>query len=166
MRFVLSERAVSAVIPGMTSRAEVDMNVAYSDGAAFPAALKAEVAAHTWVRNCYWETLIRLQGQQRIGVVEGDIETSLDADRLQGLGAQISLVNTANGFGGECHLDATMVRSALGRASLRRTSVSLGGVDDPYAVLQMPSQPDKELTNSQDRPRHRRLVHLADQPHN
>jgi aryl-alcohol dehydrogenase-like predicted oxidoreductase len=56
MRFVLSESAVSAVIPGMTSRAEVDMNVAYSDGAAFPATLKADVAAHTWVRNYYWET--------------------------------------------------------------------------------------------------------------
>lgn len=30
----------------------------------------------------------------------------------------MSLVNTANGFGGECHLDATMVRSALARLPL------------------------------------------------
>jgi len=49
----------------------------------------------------------------RIGVIEGDIETSLDADRLSGLGATIELINTGNGFGGECHLDAPMVRSAL-----------------------------------------------------
>jgi aryl-alcohol dehydrogenase-like predicted oxidoreductase len=56
MRYVLSESAVSAVIPGMTSRAEVDMNVAYSDGAEFPADLKAALPAHTWVRNYYWET--------------------------------------------------------------------------------------------------------------
>ncbi|HEY5142257.1 MAG TPA: hydrogenase nickel incorporation protein HypB [Solirubrobacteraceae bacterium] len=49
----------------------------------------------------------------RVGVVEGDIETPLDAERLQGLGAPVALVNTANGFGGECHLDATMVRSVL-----------------------------------------------------
>jgi aryl-alcohol dehydrogenase-like predicted oxidoreductase len=56
MRFVLSERAVSTVIPGMTSRAEVDMNVVYSDGAAFSPELKASLAAHTWVRNYYWET--------------------------------------------------------------------------------------------------------------
>ena len=49
----------------------------------------------------------------RAGVVEGDIETSLDADRLAGLGAQISLLNTGNGFGGECHLDAPMVARAL-----------------------------------------------------
>ncbi|MGV1009291.1 MAG: hydrogenase nickel incorporation protein HypB [Dermatophilaceae bacterium] len=49
----------------------------------------------------------------RAGVVVGDIETSLDADRLGGLGAQISLVNTAAGFGGECHLDAPMVARGL-----------------------------------------------------
>ena len=64
------------------------------------------------------ETLIRLTGQVRVGVVEGDIETSIDADRLSGLGVPVSLVNTANGFGGECHLDATMVRSALPRLPL------------------------------------------------
>ncbi len=64
------------------------------------------------------ETLTRLRGIVRIGVVEGDIETSIDADRLAGLGAPVSLVNTANGFGGECHLDATMVRSAIPRLPL------------------------------------------------
>ncbi len=64
------------------------------------------------------ETLRRLQGQLRIGVIEGDIETSLDADRLEGFGAAIALVNTGNGFGGECHLDAPMVRSALPRLPL------------------------------------------------
>jgi hydrogenase nickel incorporation protein HypB len=64
------------------------------------------------------ETLRRLAGVIRIGVIEGDIETSLDADRLAGLAAQITLVNTGNGFGGECHLDAPMVRSALTRLTL------------------------------------------------
>jgi hydrogenase nickel incorporation protein HypB len=64
------------------------------------------------------ETLRRLAGAIRIGVVEGDIETSLDADRLAGLAAQITLINTGNGFGGECHLDAPMVRSALTRLTL------------------------------------------------
>lgn len=54
----------------------------------------------------------------RVGIVEGDIETSLDADRLSGLGAKVSLLNTANGFGGECHLDAPMVRSALAALDL------------------------------------------------
>jgi hydrogenase nickel incorporation protein HypB len=64
------------------------------------------------------ETLRRLAGAMRVGVIEGDIETSLDADRLAGLGAQITLINTGNGFGGECHLDAPMVRSALARLPL------------------------------------------------
>lgn len=64
------------------------------------------------------ETLRRLQGAVGLGVIEGDIETSIDADRLQGFGAQIALINTANGFGGECHLDAPMVRSALPRLAL------------------------------------------------
>jgi hydrogenase nickel incorporation protein HypB len=63
-------------------------------------------------------TLRRLAGQLRIAVIEGDIETSLDADRLAGLGARVELVNTAAGFGGECHLDATMVRRALLRLPL------------------------------------------------
>jgi len=64
------------------------------------------------------ETLRQLQDRLRIGVIEGDIETSIDADRLSGFGAAISLINTANGFGGECHLDAPMVRSALPRLPL------------------------------------------------
>lgn len=64
------------------------------------------------------ETLLRLGRSARVGVVEGDIETSLDAERLSGLGAAVSLVNTGDGFGGECHLDAPMVRFALPRLPL------------------------------------------------
>ena len=63
-------------------------------------------------------TLVALRDRLRIGVLEGDIATSLDADRLEGLGAAVSLVNTDAGFGGECHLDATMVRSGLARLPL------------------------------------------------
>lgn len=58
-------------------------------------------------------TLAALQGTVRVGVIEGDIETALDAERLSGFGAQISLLNTGDGFGGECHLDAPMVARAL-----------------------------------------------------
>lgn len=61
------------------------------------------------------ETLLRMASDVRIGIVEGDIETSLDADRLAGFGAAVVLINTGDGFGGECHLDAPMVRSALPR---------------------------------------------------
>lgn len=55
MRYVLSEPAVTTVIPGMKNRAEVDMNTAYSDGAAFPAALRDALPDHRWVRNYYAE---------------------------------------------------------------------------------------------------------------
>jgi hydrogenase nickel incorporation protein HypB len=58
-------------------------------------------------------TLDELAGQLAVGVVEGDIATDLDAAKLAGRGAQISLLNTNNGFGGECHLDAPMVNRAL-----------------------------------------------------
>ena len=58
-------------------------------------------------------TLDELAGEFAIGVIEGDIATDLDAAKLAGRGAQISLLNTSNGFGGECHLDAPMVNRAL-----------------------------------------------------
>src|SRR3954463_11560948 len=49
----------------------------------------------------------------RAGVLEGDVEGSMDADRLSALHVPVVQLNTASGFGGECHLDANMVRSAL-----------------------------------------------------
>jgi hydrogenase nickel incorporation protein HypB len=58
-------------------------------------------------------TLDELAGHVAVGVIEGDIATDLDAAKLGGRGAQISLLNTGNGFGGECHLDAPMVNRAL-----------------------------------------------------
>jgi len=49
----------------------------------------------------------------RVGVLEGDVQGSLDADRLASLHVPVVQLNTGNGFGGECHLDANMVRSAM-----------------------------------------------------
>ena len=49
----------------------------------------------------------------RPGVLEGDVRGSLDADRLSVLHVPVTQLNTDPGFGGECHLDANMVRSAL-----------------------------------------------------
>jgi aryl-alcohol dehydrogenase-like predicted oxidoreductase len=53
LRFSLSSPQVATVIPGMKTEAEVDMNVAYSDGQPFPDALRAELPAHNWPRNYY-----------------------------------------------------------------------------------------------------------------
>lgn len=58
-------------------------------------------------------TLAAAQDRLRVGVIEGDIETDIDAEKLGGFGAQVSLLNTGAGFGGECHLDAPMVAHAL-----------------------------------------------------
>jgi hydrogenase nickel incorporation protein HypB len=49
----------------------------------------------------------------RAGVLEGDVQGSYDADRLASLHMPVTQINTDPGFGGECHLDANMVRSAL-----------------------------------------------------
>jgi hydrogenase nickel incorporation protein HypB len=49
----------------------------------------------------------------RPGVLEGDVQGSFDADRLSVLHVPVTQLNTDPGFGGECHLDANMVRSAL-----------------------------------------------------
>jgi hydrogenase nickel incorporation protein HypB len=68
-------------------------------------------------------TLDELADEFAIGVIEGDIATDLDAAMLEGRGAQISLLNTGNGFGGECHLDAPMVHRAL--QSLDLTNLDL-----------------------------------------
>src|ERR1700712_2941054 len=57
-------------------------------------------------------TLADLDGV-RAGVLEGDVEGSMDADRLSALHVPVTQLNTASGFGGECHLDANMVRSAM-----------------------------------------------------
>jgi hydrogenase nickel incorporation protein HypB len=49
----------------------------------------------------------------RLGVLEGDVQGSLDADRLASLHMPVTQINTDPSFGGECHLDANMVRSAI-----------------------------------------------------
>jgi hydrogenase nickel incorporation protein HypB len=63
-------------------------------------------------------TLERLRGKIRLGVLEGDVQTTLDADRLARFHIPLVQVNTDPGFGGECHLDANMVRSGLGELPL------------------------------------------------
>jgi hydrogenase nickel incorporation protein HypB len=59
------------------------------------------------------ERVLRDLGDIRCAVLEGDVQGSLDADRLASLHVPVTQINTDAGFGGECHLDANMVRSAL-----------------------------------------------------
>jgi aryl-alcohol dehydrogenase-like predicted oxidoreductase len=53
LRFVLSEPAVSTVIPGMRSIRNVERNVAASDAGPLPDADRERLRAHRWVRNFY-----------------------------------------------------------------------------------------------------------------
>jgi hydrogenase nickel incorporation protein HypB len=55
------------------------------------------------------QTIKGLEGRLRIAMINGDIATSFDADRAQAAGATAVQINT----GGDCHLDAGMVQSAL-----------------------------------------------------
>ena len=67
-------------------------------------------------------TLPALRGRMRVGVIEGDVRGTLDADRLAPLGVPVVQINTDPHFGGECHLDARMIRNAL-------TALRLDGLD-------------------------------------
>lgn len=53
LRFILSEPAVSTVIPGMRSLRNVERNVAASDAGPLPAEQRERLRAHRWVRNFY-----------------------------------------------------------------------------------------------------------------
>jgi len=68
-------------------------------------------------------TLELMRGKLRLGVLEGDVQTTLDADRLARFHVPLVQVNTDPGFGGECHLDANMVRSGLSELPLNEMDV-------------------------------------------
>jgi hydrogenase nickel incorporation protein HypB len=60
------------------------------------------------------ETIRRLKGKVKVGVVEGDISSSLDAEAIGKEDVPVVQINT----GGECHLDANMTSTALGSLPL------------------------------------------------
>ena len=64
------------------------------------------------------ERLVPLLPATALGVIEGDVQGSYDGDRIAAMHVPVTQINTAAGFGGECHLDANMVRSALHNLSL------------------------------------------------
>jgi hydrogenase nickel incorporation protein HypB len=57
------------------------------------------------------ETLRRIGQKYPVAVIEGDQETSADADRIRATGAPAIQINTGKG----CHLDADLVRGAMAR---------------------------------------------------
>jgi hydrogenase nickel incorporation protein HypB len=59
-------------------------------------------------------TITELKGRWPVAVIEGDQQTSRDAERIRATGAQAVQINTGKG----CHLDAHMVGHALQHLSL------------------------------------------------
>ena len=61
------------------------------------------------------ETIKGLKGKTRIGVIEGDLSSSIDAETIGKEGIPVIQVNT----GGRCHLDANMISNALSNMPLQ-----------------------------------------------
>ena len=64
------------------------------------------------------KTITSLKDDLIIAVIEGDIQSTYDADKISETGAQVVQINT----GGGCHLDANMVSNAI-------TQLDLSAVD-------------------------------------
>ena len=54
-------------------------------------------------------TINRLKDRVKIGVIEGDVASSVDAEKVSAMGIPVVQINTAGG----CHLDANMVENAI-----------------------------------------------------
>jgi len=65
------------------------------------------------------QTLRRLKKQLRLAVIEGDIESTVDAEKIQAEGIPAVQIRT----GGACHLDAPMVTAALDKLELSRVDM-------------------------------------------
>ena len=62
------------------------------------------------------EMIKRFKDKVRVGVIEGDIASSVDAETVGRTGVPVVQINT----GGQCHLDASMVNTALNNLSLSK----------------------------------------------
>ncbi|MFI8709383.1 hydrogenase nickel incorporation protein HypB [Bacillus sp. NPDC077411] len=99
------------------------------------------------------ETVKALSGSYCIAVIEGDLATERDANRIRAMGAKAVQINT---YGG-CHLDARMVAASLGELDLDEIDVlfieNVGnlvcpsgydlGQNHKVAVLSVPEGNDK-----------------------
>ncbi len=65
------------------------------------------------------KTLTDLKGKLNFAVIEGDQQTTNDADRINATGTKVSQINTGKG----CHLDAHMVLHAVQDMKLQNDSV-------------------------------------------
>ncbi len=60
-----------------------------------------------------------LNGKYSIAVINGDLATTIDAERISKYGVKVIQINT----GKECHLDANIVRKAIEKIDLKNVNV-------------------------------------------
>jgi hydrogenase nickel incorporation protein HypB len=67
------------------------------------------------------QTIAALKGKVKVGVIEGDIASKIDAETVGKAGVPVVQINT----GGECHLDANMIQNALANIPLKNIDLLL-----------------------------------------
>ena len=67
------------------------------------------------------QTLKEFKEKTRIAVIEGDIASTMDADKVSQQGIPVIQINTAGG----CHLDANMIEKALDNLALEQIDLVL-----------------------------------------
>jgi hydrogenase nickel incorporation protein HypB len=60
------------------------------------------------------QIISKLNPDMNIAVIEGDLFTTMDAQRIEAMGVQVVQINT----GGSCHLDASMIKNAMDNLNL------------------------------------------------
>ena len=101
------------------------------------------------------KTVKALKDNWKIGIIEGDIATAIDAERIMSHGIPVVQINT----GSACHLDGNMIRDALGEIPLSSLDLliveNVGnlvcpaefniGEDDKVMILSTPEGSDKPV---------------------
>jgi len=101
------------------------------------------------------KTVKALKDNWKIGIIEGDIATAIDAERIMSHGIPVVQINT----GSACHLDGNMIRAALGEIPLPSLDFliveNVGnlvcpaefniGEDDKVMILSTPEGSDKPV---------------------
>ncbi len=65
------------------------------------------------------ETIKRLNNKKKTGVIEGDISSTYDSEKIQKFTPRVVQINT----GGACHLNATMVSSAVKKLKIKNLDI-------------------------------------------
>ena len=104
--------AVVEKILGANERLAAENRLLLDESATFGLNLMASPGAGK--TSLIEQTLGQLRGRFNVAVIDGDVATTIDAERAAAAGAQAVQINT----GGECHLDAVMIKEALGQLDL------------------------------------------------